>query len=57
MLLLVEASCSGSSVGGMIIGRELAPPGGKPHINASVLTVTLGTLFHGFVALLNIGEF
>lgn len=68
MLLLVEASFSGSSVGGMI-RREHAPPGGqgrpqlhtgtnlKPHINASVLTETLGTLFHGFVALLDIGEF
>lgn len=67
MLPLVEASCSSSIVGAG--GREESIPrlrdrGGlsytdtdlKPHVNFSVLAVTLGTLLHGFVALLDVGE-
>lgn len=52
----------------MILRIEHAPPGGQgrpqlhtgtdlnSHVNFNVLLATLGTLLHGFVALLNIGE-
>lgn len=67
MLLLVDASCSGSIVGEWSSEESmphLRDRGGlsytgtdlKPHVNFSVLMVTLGTLLHGFVVLLNIGE-